>query len=516
MSLAGWRSRAGLCLMRPREHAGAAAAPCLRCLHDRLHEAGFAPRGPVEVADDAGWQAAFAAAARDDPQVAGHPLATPVLRLDGAHLRRHRLVARPGCPVCGPQQRAALGRWRGPALPVEALGDPLLGLFSCAECIVPLDGDPQALCHAASVQVHTAGNRHAVSARGQGHDAARAALGQLGEALERYAAFRPEPWALRDGRARSLPWPALQGDALFGLDPAQQALVGHARLDGRRRLAWLPAQRLADGAARAVPAAAVFLDRADWRPEPRVGPSVSHGLAAHRSAAAAQAHAADELVERTAMTRAWHTRDFGTRLPDEALDAPAAALARRCRDAGLSLRLMALPWPAQRPVVLALLWTPRAAPWFLLGSGSARRWADAADAALLEAAAGWQALCRRPEPLPARPRLRAAEGTAGHHRWHAGEPRAARVVQAFVDGSRPSGRLPPDGPDVGACEALLALAPDSVAADLTPPDLAACGWSVQRVLAPGLPIYGHGRVGTPGRFLAAWGWPPAALPHPYR
>ncbi|MFG5408967.1 hypothetical protein ABXN37_13820 [Piscinibacter sakaiensis] len=219
MSLAGWRSRAGLCLMRP---------------------------------------------------------------------------ARPGCPVCGPQQRAALGRWRGPALPVEALGDPLLGLFSCAECIVPLDGDPQALCHAASVQVHTAGNRHAVSARGQGHDAARAALGQL------------------DGDDARLAHPGLR-----------HAAAGRGA-----------------GCARGGP---------------------------------------------------------GPPLP------------------GQSSRFMVGGF----------------------GNGEwGRTWA------------------------PARP----------CSRWR----RTA------------------------------------------PPDLAACGWSVQRVLAPGLPIYGHGRVGTPGRFLAAWGWPPAALPHPYR
>jgi thiazole/oxazole-forming peptide maturase SagD family component len=510
----GWRSRVGLCLMRVATTE--VASPCPICLRDRLHEAGYAPRGPIEVEPTPDWHAQFDAAEAADPLVAGHPLAATVLCLHGDRLQRHRLVARPACPACGPLQRARLAAWRGPGLPDDALLDPLLGLSSCREEVEARDGDPAALCHAASAIVHTSGDRHAVSARGQGHAAARARLGLMGETVERYAAFRPEPNRLHLGTARTLPWPTVPPDDLVGHDAAQRAMLGHAAVDGRRRLGWMVAQRLDDGGPRGVPAALVYLDRSDWAPEPRIGPSASHGLAAHRTVAQAQAHAADELIERTAMTRAWHTQDFGHVLPPSCLPGEAATLARRCRHAGLDVRTMRLPWPALRPVVLVLLSAPMP-PWYLLGAGVADDVGLAAEAALLEAASGWQALVRRPESLAKRPRLRASEGTAGHHRWHAGPLRSQRVIQAFVRGSReqagvPAGTATPLSP----LEALLRLAPDTVVADLTPPDIASAGWTVQRVIAPRLPVYGHGRVGTPRRFQAAFGWPDPPMPHPYR
>ena len=39
---------------------------------------------------------------------------------------------------------------------------------------------------------------------------------------------------------------------------------------------------------------------------------------------------------------------------------------------------------------------------------------------------------------------------------------------------------------------------------------------LDRVLAPGWPLFHFGRIGTPQRDLQAAGWPPAAAPHPYR
>lgn len=509
MSLQGWKSRAGLCVMRPQ----AGRSPCLHCLGERLREAGFAPRGPLQLEGEPELEAAIAIADCDR-----HRLHASVLRIDRGSVTCHPLLALPGCPRCAGSQTAnAADEPDREPLPADCLLDPLLGIGSWLR---PVSADPSgneaALCDALTGQVHTPGDRHAIAARGQGHRAAQARLGHLGETVERYAAFRPDKARIVTARAGELPDPALLGAELFGLAPAQRAAARYVALDGRRRIGWIAAQRLADGATRWVPAASVFLSR-EWQlDEARFCASVSHGLAAHRSADAAIGHGLFELHERVCMTRAWHRQDFGLRLDPRGLDAAAASLARRVAAAGLRLHLMALTWPPAVPAVMALLWSDHV-PRFMIGAGADFGLQQAASSALLEACCGWQSLVERPEREPRRFRLRATEDARAHHRYYASAERARIVVEALLRGTRPAPRRWPGGATAGGVDALARqLSPQACVVDLTPPDCAACGFSVQRVLAPGAPLYAFGRIGTPRHFQRAAGWPDPPLPHPFR
>jgi len=364
--------------------------------------------------------------------------------------------------------------------------------------------------------VHTPDNRHAISARGQALTADGARLSHLGETVERYAAFRPDPARVIIARAGELPQPAVYGEALFGLDAEQRNAAGYVMLDRRRRIGWVQAQRISDGAVRWVPAATVYLSR-EWQlDEARFCASVSHGLAAHRSANEATTHAAFEMYERACMTRAWHCQDFGLRLDPAGLNSQAAALAKRVAGAGLKLLLMALSTPPDVPAVMALIWGEHA-PWFMVGASAKHDLQSAATSALLEASCGWQTLMLYPEPALRRWQLRQTENARGHHRFYASAERAATVVNTFLRGTRSGGRYwPTELNETTNNELFQRLGSEAVVVDLTPPDCAACGFSVQRVLAPGLPIYSFGRIGTPRIFQQAAKLPDAVMPHPFR
>lgn len=498
-ALLGWRTRAGLCLMQPRR-----GGPCIECLGQRLREAGFAPEGPLSPAPDAKLQALLAA---QDP---GPGWLAPVLRLAGEQAFIHGLLAIPGCPACGGAPAAR----QAPSVPPAALRDPLLGIVSGLHRTTP-GVDADALCHGLSGRVHTPRLQDAVGVRGHGFTAGAAAQGLLGESVERYSALRPLLARVRMARAGELAPGECLGGALFDLSDSQRRAAGLQRLDGRHRIGWVYGERLRDGAAVWVPAAAAYLSRA-WRPdEPRFAPQNSHGTAAHGSAAQATERALLELWERRAMTRAWHAQDFGQALAAVALSPSARELGQRLRQAGVQWQLCLLDRPPRPAVVLALLWHDHA-PWYLIGSAARTSVGATADGALLEAASGWQGLCRQPEALQRRPRLRVIDDATSHHRWHAGLQRSRAVIDAIRRGTQPEG-TPPDDAEAAPLLALMARqAPDAVVVTLQSPDVAAAGFHVHRVLAPRWPLFHFGRLGTAALDLADAGWPAAPAPHPYR
>jgi thiazole/oxazole-forming peptide maturase SagD family component len=275
-------------------------------------------------------------------------------------------------------------------------------------------------------------------------------------------------------------------------------------------------ERLRDGAAVWVPAAAAYLSRV-WRPdEPRFAPQNSHGTAAHLSAGQATERALLELWERRATTRAWHAQDFGQALAPESLSPAAREMVGRLREAGVQHHLCLLDRAPNPAVVLALLWHDDA-PWYLTGSAARGQVDAAADAALLEVASGWQGLRQSPETLRRRPRLHLIDDAASHHRWHAGPQRSRAVVEAIRRGTRAAGGHPAQPTrSISLTERMAREAPDAVLVRLQSPDVAAAGFHVHRVLAPRWPLFNFGRIGTPELDRAAAGWPVAATPHPYR
>ncbi|CAD5366160.1 YcaO domain-containing protein [Rubrivivax sp. A210] len=497
----GWRTRAGLCLMRRRR-----GGPCIACLGQRLREAGFAPQGPIEPAPNAELQALLAA---QDP---GPGWLAPVLRLDGGQAFVHALLAVPGCPSCSAAPKSPTKG--APAVPLAALRDPLLGLVSDLQRRTP-GVDADALCHGLSGRVHMPRLQDQIGVRGHGFTPEAAAQGLLGEAVERYSALRPDLSRIRLARRGELAPGESLGAELFGLSEAQREAAGLTRLDGRQRIGWVRGERLRDGAKVWVPAAAAYLSR-EWRPdEPRYAPQNSHGTAAHLSAAQATERALLELWERRTMTRAWHLQDFGQALGAAHLGAAARELGQRLDAAGVQWQVSLLGRAPQAAVALALLWHDEA-PWFLVGSAARLHIEAAADAALLEAASGWQGLVRNPEPLRKQPRLRMLDDAASHHRWHAGPQRGRALVDAIRRATRPTGPLPTEA-GAAPLQALMAeAAPSAVVVAIQSPDIAAAGFHVHRVLAPGWPLFNFGRIGTPEADRQAAGWPPAPGPHPYR
>ncbi len=495
-----------------RQNGGAAA--CIDCLGGRLREAGFAPSGPIAVDADPALLALFDSVGDDDI-----PLHAAVLRLADDQVVLHHLLALPGCPQCGAAQSSISGSPARARVDAAHLLDPLLGIGSWLQLTTPEESRPEdetSLCHALAGQVHTPDNRHSISARGQGFSAQATRLGHLGETVERYAAFRPTAERLVHARAAELPGPSLLGKALFGLDAEQRAAVGYGALDGRRRIAWIEGRRICDDQPCWVPAAAIFLSR-EWNlDEARFCASVSHGMAAHCTAEKATTHALHEIHERACLTNAWHRQDFGVRLDVSSMGAGLRGLVQRIEAAGLQLMLSALQLTPAKPVVLAMIHGDHP-PWFIFGAGANDTVQQAAESAVLEACSGWQALVRRPEPVLRGWRLLQSEDARGHHRYYASAERAQTIVNAVIRGSHSAGPVDPEARcHIGLKQLARKISPDAVVVDLTPPDCAAAGFSVQRLVAPGLPIYAFGRVGTPRVFQRSHGLPDPPMPHPFR
>ncbi|MHA7774843.1 YcaO-like family protein [Roseibium sp. M-1] len=483
----------------------------MTCLKTRLVEAGYAPKGPFEVEDDPAVRGIMETAQR--PECHGF---APVVRFEEAGAIVHRLLPVPACPDCADRQAGLRRNTTRATLPADWLLDPLLGIGSWFQKVEQGEGEG-ALCHSVSGQVHTPGNRHGINARGQGLSMERALLGHFGETVERYAAFRPDPGRVIEADRPGTDETTLSGADLFGYSPRQRESANYVDLREGQRIGWIRGNRLTGGESVWVPAAAVYLSR-EWNlDEPRFCGSVSNGIAAHRTLEAATDHAAFELFERYWMTRSWHCQDFGTRIFERELPDRCGTMLECIREAGISLHLACVTPSGMPPMVLAVLSAPRA-PWYMIGAGADATLGSAAEAALTEACSGWMALVLRPEALLRRPRLRQLEESRGHHRFHAGLERSQRVLRAIMAGTRElPDRVNRDLPPEEAKRAVARVLGDGAAVvDMTPVDCALCGFHVVRVLAPHLPIYSFGRIGTPEVFLAEHELPPAPMPHPYR
>jgi bacteriocin biosynthesis cyclodehydratase domain-containing protein len=289
---------------------------------------------------------------------------------------------------------------------------------------------------------------------------ARATARAVGEALERYGCGFPAG-LLEAGEA---------DPALPRLTPAELGAAGVP--PDAPGLRWVAARSLADGSPVLVPAGAVFLPHPRAPGEPSLGVQSSTGLGAGRSLDEAAEHALHELWERDAFMRAWR---FG--LPVGPVRAPVPALE--------GLHLARVPCAAGIPVVVALIERP--SPPFAAAGLAARPDLDsAARAAALEAAAAlaWvrERLDRDGPPPPGPPRT-----LYDHAVVHAVDPALAPSRRRF---------LRPDGPEdraraPGGWRDLAARTPGACMVELTPPDLAAVGMHVVRVMAPGFVPLDH-------------------------
>lgn len=436
--------------------------------------------------------------ALDEPLVG----AAPVVRIEGHTATQHRLLPMPGCWCAGAV--------RPGSCEATALLDPLLGIAAPGRITGAL-ADPGMALWTTSGDVRVPCGERATRARGAGATEAAAAVAFLGEAIERYAAFRPDPADLEVAAVRDVAGGAATILDFAGYDAAQRTGTDYVEPGDAAVLGWRHGRRLADGAIRAVPAAAVYLRRCP-ADEPRFAPLHSIGLAAHTSYRLAADHARLEVLERWATSRAWHRHEAGAALPATVLDETGRSLGQRLMGLGRTFWLGLVSAPAAVPVVTAVV-HGTSFPWVAFGSAARRTVAAAARAALTEASM----LFDQPPASADEPGALAKVSAPRHHLlWHAtaAQSEAWRRVLA---GAPRALAIDPDRTctDTMVLAELLAVAPDAIEVELTPPDIAACGFHVVKTCAPGVPFLSFGSLGAPARHLARHGLVPRDGVHPF-
>jgi ribosomal protein S12 methylthiotransferase accessory factor len=424
-------------------------------------------------------------------------LSTGVLTLDarsGAE-KLHPLLPRPDCPACD-QHRVG----PGPATDFGRAVDRLCGVVRVVEAIPKDVDEPERpfVVRAELANAHFRTGRNAfVSCSGKGWTRAEARDSALGEALERYAAMTWRPERKITSTYDGLDRPRLHPRELVLFADHQYDAVPFQPWRPETELEWVPAQSLVTGQEVWIPLLATHLG---YRPpaEAALFPATSNGFAAGQDKAGATLRALLEVIERDAFTIAWSHRLPGrcvaaADVPDEQVRAIAATHARR----GVELMVHLLPTDTAAAVVLAVAWSPRA-PAAVIGVAAALDPVDAARSAVLEVTQV-RPLLRSRLRLPA-VRARMAElaatpskvATLDDHDLLYADPGAACTGLRFLR-ETPCGPWPTkfaDGNLQSLVGSLAEVAPDVLAVDVTPPDVAGVGVHVVRAVVPGfVPIW---------------------------
>jgi ribosomal protein S12 methylthiotransferase accessory factor YcaO len=186
----------------------------------------------------------------------------------------------------------------------------------------------------------------------------------------------------------------------------------------------------------------------------------------------------------------------------------------RLAAAGLGLTLRGLALPPKVPAVLAVV-TGEVFPWVAVGFAARLDVAESAASASVEAALLWQWMAGHDVETPLGETPAPLARPDAHTNYYA-TPERARELARELAPDMPNSSPAAAGVSEAALEAeLVALAPDSVAVVITPPDCAACGFEVVRIVAPGLPLLSFGSVGTPRLHVARMGLPDSQEIHPF-
>ncbi len=483
-----------------------ARAPCLRCIAERLQRNGTSVVGELDVCEADDGPLAAALADETGGEVPVRPLA--LSRDDG--VSRHLALPVPGCAACAASQHR-------PAIGQEALGagpllDPLLGLVHIDD--IWQSGESGRLCAGATASLSVPLDEPALRVASQAVSVEQALAGLIGEAVERYAALCDGGSDLIYATHRALAPRVPPLAALSDFSEQQLAETGWQRLGSETRMAFVAGERLADGQKLFVPAHSVLLTRRRELPEPVFGRLCSTGLAAGPSRDAALSAAAREVLERYRLTVGWHRGVLGRRLSLEVLPQEGRELVARLEAAGIELLLMLQTERDDVPVVLAAALAP-AYPFVALGSACRLSLGGAALHAALEAAFAWDTLSAIPPEARERPLDGTSEAIA-HPLYYAARPeRAAELSDAI----RRTPAMPPfdpkEPPHQRIFDELVDVAPDAAVVDITPPDCAWCGYTVVRVVAPGLPLFGFGAASAPRAALARFKLEDCGRPHPF-
>jgi len=347
---------------------------------------------------------------------------------------------------------------------------------------------------------------------GAGETIEAAAAAAIGEAVERYSTLFYDKSQMILAAWRDLHEPAVPPDLLRLFSRQQVAQPGRrGRLDyfdEDSRIHWAWGWSLTQNRARLVPAALVYLGYEVDPEEAAIGSNASTGLAAGLTLEAAILSGLYEVVERDAFAISWLFRHVRRKVLVDDAELRAKLQAAFASDrSDVSLELFDLTVDVPICSMLAILRRPAEFGPAVCLSAAARLSPPAAvRKCLVELGQGlpylrfMMAQLREWVPLPDHSDLT----TFDHHvMLYNKQPQLADAALAFYRdaGAEPLSAIPQLATgrlkgDVERCVDLLAQAGHEViVVDITTPDVRAAGFSVVRVLVPGLiPLHSNHRL----------------------
>ncbi|MFY9824363.1 MAG: YcaO-like family protein [Thermoanaerobaculia bacterium] len=328
----------------------------------------------------------------------------------------------------------------------------------------------------------------------------------IGEAVERYSMLFYDKSRMILAAFRDLGEPAVPPGLLrlHSREQVEQRRGGLAFFDDDSRLRWVWGWSLTHDRARLVPAPLVYLGYDDGPGEAVIGSNASTGLAAGLTREAAILSGLYEILERDAFALSWLFRQVRGKVRVDDAELRARMLAAFAMDrAEVSLELFDLTFDLPITSVLAVLRRPAEfGPALCVGAAARLNPRDAVRKSLLELGQGLsylRVLRAQDKDWAAKEDFSDLTSFDDHLMLYNKNPKMAAEAFAFYD-SAPEGLLSslPNGAtgrvkgDVERCVDLLGRAGhEVVVVDLTTPDLRETGFSVVRVLVPGLiPLHG--------------------------
>ncbi|MFD2091480.1 YcaO-like family protein [Blastococcus deserti] len=484
--------------------AAAGRTPCLRCVDLRIQVATgrpcLAPYGPPAplVAALVGRELAarvLTLASGDDPD----PRLVH-LWADGS-VAHHRVLRTWHCPDCGNLgpppgflRPGALQSDDGRSAPSRILDlepelvDPVTGPIRSLELLEPEADDPPFRHWVASLadpgwaQVGIP----AIPCGGTSLDDAAARSAALGEAVERASACQPAPVDLPIGPYREVMADAVNPASWELHDAATRDLPGFPHTDVRPEddVSWAWGWSLGRGRPALVPASRVFVPFHPRTAADHDGYPALSGFAAGTSLLTATVAALLEVIERDAFMIAWRNRltlprlDLDRESPD-GVGACVAAFEER----DIEVRCFQLTMDVRVPTVLAVARRSRPDdPAVVVATAAALDPATACRHALAELAAN---------RLHVRSAMRASAADGSGNGRIYGHPDMAAHLDFWWNADsriplRSGGRpLSPEAALRRILAATSAAGLESVAVEITPPELRRLGLAVVKALVPG-------------------------------
>jgi ribosomal protein S12 methylthiotransferase accessory factor len=195
------------------------------------------------------------------------------------------------------------------------------------------------------------------TASGKGETEEEAAMGAIGEAIERYCASHPDPERFVLATYAGLKGRALDPKSCVLYSENQYASDGfpYNRFHEEATLAWMPALSLPTEEEILVPASLIYLNYPCRRPEEYIAAQTSNGLAAGHDLEAAILGGLYELVERDGFLIHWLNQLPGPRVDLSGLDGLPRSIIAHFRRFGVEVCAFNLSVDIPIPVMMGLL-----------------------------------------------------------------------------------------------------------------------------------------------------------------